>query len=68
MILPGVPRTTRIKFVEQLIKQLLEEGIDGITEKEHSDLNKIMRELMDAVTPVPEEVEETDVEEKPGGC
>ena len=29
MILPGVPRDKRIKFVEELIGLLLEEGLDG---------------------------------------
>ncbi|MCK5133380.1 MAG: hypothetical protein KAR40_14660 [Candidatus Sabulitectum sp.] len=67
MILPGVPRSIRIKFVEQLIGLLLEEGMDGITEQEHSNLYKMMRELMDSVTPVPEKVEE-DAEEKPVAC
>lgn len=68
MVLPGVPRSRRIKFVEQLIGLLLEEGINGITEREHSHIYKMMRDLMDSVDPVQEKVEEDDTEEKPDGC
>ena len=68
MILPGVPRDKRIKFVEELIGLLLEEGLDGITEDEYTGLGKMIRELMDSVTPEPETVEKNVSDEKPGGC
>ena len=68
MALPGVPRNRRIKFVEQLVHLLLEEGLEGITEHEHNGLGKMMKDCMDSVTPIPEELEEDSPEKKPGGC
>ena len=68
MVLPGVPRGKRIGFVYNLIQLLLEQGIDGITEQEHSELSDVIQKLMDSATPIPEVIEEEESEEKPGGC
>lgn len=68
MVLPGVPRGKRIGFVYRLIKLLLEEGIDGISEQEHRELSDMIKELMDSATPVPEVREEEEPDEKPDGC
>ncbi len=68
MALPGVPRSNRIIFVEELIGLLLEEGLDEITKSEYDRLYKMITEAMDSITPVPEEIEEKDTEKKPGGC
>ncbi len=68
MALPGVPRSNRIIFVEELIGLLLEEGLDEITKSEYDRLCKMITETMDSITPVPEEIEKKDTEKKPGGC
>ncbi len=68
MVLPGVPRGKRIRFVHTLIELLLNEGIAGITEEEHGVLSDVMRKLMDSATPVPENTEDEEPSEKPGGC
>ena len=68
MVLPGVPRGKRIGFVHNLIELLLEQGIDGITEQEHSELSDLIQKLMDSATPIPEVKEEEEPDEIPGGC
>jgi len=68
MVLPGVSRSKRISFVEELICTLVEDGLDGITESELENLNKTIQKLMDGVIPVSEELENEGQEEKPGGC
>ena len=68
MALPGVPRSKRVIFVEELIGLLLEEGLDEITKSEYDRLYKMIMETMDSITPVPEKIEEIDTEKKPGGC
>jgi len=68
MALPGVPRSNRIIFVEELIGLLLEEGLGEITKSEYDRLYKMITETMDSITPVPEKIEEKDTEKKPGGC
>ena len=72
MVLPGVSRSRRISFVEELICTLVEEGLEGITVSELDNLNKTIHKLMDSVVPISEESENEDKdkekEEKPGGC
>ncbi len=69
MVLPGVPRSKRIVFVHKLIRLLLEDGIDGITDKEYSDLSDMIQNLLNSTTP---NAESEDISEqpddKPGGC
>ena len=69
MVLPGVPRSRRIVFVHKLIRLLLEDGINGITEKEYIDLSEMIQNLLSSTTPdaKPEEPGEQP-DEKPGGC
>lgn len=68
MVLPGVSRTRRISFVEELIGTLIKEGLDGITDLEFDILSKNIQKLMDSVVPIPEKVENKEQAEKPGGC
>jgi len=70
MVLPGVSRSKRISFVEELICTLFEDGLDGITELELENLNKTIHKLMESVVPVSEESEneDKDQEKKLGGC
>lgn len=67
MALSGVSREERVEFVHQLISLLLKDGLEGITETEYEGLNKMMEEYMNSITPVKEDIEETEKQEKPGG-
>lgn len=69
MVLPGVPRSKRIVFVHKLIRLLLEDGIDGITEKEYIDLSDMIQNLLNSTTPDSEAEEmKEEPEEKQEGC
>ncbi len=67
MALSGVSREERVEFVHQLISLLLKDGLEEITETEYEGLNKMMEEYMNSITPVKEDIEETEKQEKPGG-
>lgn len=67
MVLPGVPRTKRIKFVKEVICLLLKEGLGGVTASEHSELVELTEKLLSGIKPVPEELVE-EVSEEPCEC
>lgn len=66
MVLPGVPRDKRIDFVENMVKLLLQQGLEGITVEAHSRLTRMVNELLSSTEPVPEPL--SSPAEKPGGC